>query len=175
MSRQCLAPECNREVHEYAYCWKHAHFMLQDGAPKRIVPSLTATVNGPKANQARLTTPALRTESKEQLVRRRDARTRSSSLVFATSTISSTRLPATYICSTPNARLRGATIRSLQCDSNTAPSIRLWDGQNTSARLARSKDVQTSLAHTENATSTMSTDRSPRNRRTNNDRENLLS
>lgn len=60
MSRQCLAPECSREVHEYAYCWKHAHFMLQDGAPKRIVPSLTPAANGPKANQAQeLTHPAI--------------------------------------------------------------------------------------------------------------------
>lgn len=34
--------------------------MLQDGAPKRIVPSLTPTVNSPKANQAReLTHPAI--------------------------------------------------------------------------------------------------------------------
>ena len=34
--------------------------MLQDGAPKRIVPSLTPTDNGPKAGQAReLTHPAI--------------------------------------------------------------------------------------------------------------------
>lgn len=41
MTRQCLATECNREVREYAFCWKHAHFMLQDGAPKRIVDTAT--------------------------------------------------------------------------------------------------------------------------------------
>lgn len=60
MSRQCLAPECSREVHEYAYCWKHAHFMLQDGAPKRIAPSLATTANNAATIKAReLTHPAI--------------------------------------------------------------------------------------------------------------------
>ena len=60
MNRQCLAPECSREVSEYAYCWKHAHFRLQDGAPKRMVPSLSPVANSPKVGQAReLTHPAI--------------------------------------------------------------------------------------------------------------------
>lgn len=46
MSRQCLAPECNREVREYAFCWKHAHFILQDGAPKRIVDTAAGGLFG---------------------------------------------------------------------------------------------------------------------------------
>lgn len=57
MSRQCLAPDCNREVREYAYCWKHAHYMLQPGTQKKIAPPATPTMDGLSGRSATLTHP----------------------------------------------------------------------------------------------------------------------
>ena len=95
--------------------------------------------------------------------------TRSSNSASAISTIGSTRLPETYTCSTLNARLKGVATLSHPCGSSTVTSIRTWGGPNTSVRPAQSKDAPISPVHTENATSTTPTDRSPRNRRTTND------
>lgn len=44
MTPECLAPDCTRVVREYAYCWRHAYYMTEPGAPRRIVAPLVSSL-----------------------------------------------------------------------------------------------------------------------------------
>ena len=58
MTPECLAPDCTRVVREYAYCWRHAYYMLEPGAPRKIVaPPVPSPLASPTPAAASSTGP----------------------------------------------------------------------------------------------------------------------